>query len=173
MGAYPLATPGWNSHQATWNDRLTGVRWNSPGADFDPQPVFVKDNATGPVGWRSWPITETAQAWLDGQRGNLGILLKYLDESSDALLSFASSNEADTSLLPRIVVQWEPLQGVRAPYSQDEFDLGAAGQASVNVASGNLTIADSDLAVVGTGLPATVDRFYQSRALYVGSVGNR
>ncbi len=53
VGAYPLATPGWNSHQATWNDRLTGVRWNSPGADFDPQPVFVTDNATGPVGWRS------------------------------------------------------------------------------------------------------------------------
>jgi RHS repeat-associated protein len=173
VGAYPLATPGWNSHQATWNDRLTGVRWNNPGADFDAQPVFVKDNATGPVGWRSWPITEAAQAWMDGQRGNLGVLLKYLDESSGALLSFASSNEADTSLLPRIVVQWEPLQGVRAPYSQEEFDLGAAGQASVNVASGNLTIADSDLAIAGTGLPATVDRFYQSRALYVGSVGNR
>ncbi len=41
------------------------------------------------------------------------------------------------------------------------------------MASGNLTLADADLGIAGTGLPATVDRRYQSRSLYMGSVGAR
>jgi hypothetical protein len=114
VGAYAIDTPGWNSFQATWNDRLSGVRWNRPGGDFEPSPVFVNNDITQAPGWRSWPITDAAQRWLDGEP-NAGILLKYVDEGAGSLVSFASSNEADASLAPRIVVNWEPLEGVRAP----------------------------------------------------------
>ncbi|HEV2070347.1 MAG TPA: fibronectin type III domain-containing protein [Acidimicrobiales bacterium] len=173
MGAYGITTSPWYSSQATWNRRTDGLAWNTPGGDFRPEPIFVNPNVTGAPGWRSWPITSPAQDWLDG-KANLGVLLKYEDEAAGgALTSFASSNEADTTLRPRIVVRWEPLEGVRAPYTHEEFDLGTAGKASVNVASGNLTITDNDLSLAGTGLPTTVDRRYHSRGIYMGSVGAR
>ncbi|MDP9421078.1 MAG: DNRLRE domain-containing protein [Actinomycetota bacterium] len=171
-GAFRLDTPGWNSNQATWNSRLTGTPWNTPGGDFRPEPLFVNNAVTGPAGWRSWTITKAVQAWLDGEP-NLGVLVKYVDESTGALVPFASSNDADPTRLPRIVVKWEALAGARDPFTYEEFDLGPGGAASVNVASGNLTVAKRDLAVAGTGPAATVDRFYQSRLRKVGSVGAR
>jgi hypothetical protein len=149
VGAYEV-TNGWDPNQATWNSRLTGTRWNTAGGDFDPQPLFVNNNVTGAPGWRTWTITSSVQAWLDGQRSNPGVLLKYADESSGALVSFASSNEADPALLPRIAIHWEPLAGDRGPFGFESFDLGPGGSAAVNVASGNLTIAERDLGVPGT-----------------------
>jgi YD repeat-containing protein len=39
--------------------------------------------------------------------------------------------------------------------------------------NGNLTISDRDLSIAGTGLDATIDRFYNSEPPYSGSVGKR
>ncbi len=172
VGAYRIDTPGWNSNQATWNDRLSGVRWNTPGGDFRSQPLFVNNDVTGAAGWRSFPITSAAQAWLDGE-ANHGVLLKYVNEGSGDVVSFASSNHPDASVHPVMVVNWEPLEGIRSPYAAEEFDLGAAGQAAVNVASGNLALSTSDLSIAGTGLPATIERFYRSRGEYIASAGAR
>ena len=174
VGLHEMATREWNSGAATWNTRLApGLRWASPGGDFVAQPTFVNPDVTGAPGWRSWPMTSLAQKWLDGTSLYSGVMLKYENEAAGALLPFASTSESDTSLQPRMVINWEPLEGMRAPYTAEEFDLGAAGQASVNVASGNLALAATDVGIAGTGLAGTVNRFYRSRGAYIASAGAR
>jgi hypothetical protein len=130
------------------------VAWSRADGDFASQPLSVNPDVSGP-GDKSWNITKAAQAWVDGEP-NLGVLVKHVDEAAGAHAYFSSSDYSDPDFAPRIVVTWEPLAGLRGPFAFEEFDLGAAGAASVNVASGNLTMADRDLALAGTGLDATV-----------------
>lgn len=165
-------TQSWSSSQATWNRRLSGVAWNSPGGDFASEALSVVDNVANGPGWYGWDIAKSAQGWVDGE-ANLGVVLKHVSESSGAHIFFASANHSESSLRPRIVVTWQPLAGLRSPYAYEEFDLADAGTASINMASGNLTIADGDLSIAGTGLDASVARFYQSRIAGKGSVGPR
>lgn len=111
VGVYRVADPAWSASQATWNRRLSGVNWNSPGGDFDPEPLWVNPNITGAAGPRYWDITEAAQGWLDGE-ANQGVLVKFVNEASVPTGAFfISSNNATTTQRPSIVVQWQPLAG--------------------------------------------------------------
>lgn len=100
------------------------------------------------------------------------MLIKYADESAGSQLVFASNNATDATKRPRMIVDWEPLVGVRTPFGYQDFDLGVA-QAKVNLASGNLWVGEGDLGIAGTGIDAVVQRFYNSRSPYFGSTGGR
>lgn len=163
----------WSSAQATWNNRLTSTPWSSGGGSFDPVPLWRGNGIIGAVGWRQFPVTRAVQGWVDGTKANHGVLIKYLDESAGPQVVFASANASDSTKRPRMVVNWEPLQGLRDIYGYQDFDLGGAGLAKVNLASGNLTMVEADLDTPGSGLDALVQRFYNSRAPYQGSLGAR
>ncbi len=165
-------TSSWSSGQATWNNRLTGTPWNSAGGDFEAIPLWEGSDVIGAPGWRRFPITRAFQGWIDEVKPNHGVLIKYADESAGPQVVFASNNSTDATKRPRMIVDWEPLVGVRSPFGYQDFDLGVA-QAKVNLASGNLWLGESDLGVAGTGLDAVVQRFYNSRQPYFGSVGAR
>ncbi len=163
----------WSSGQATWNDRLTGTPWASAGGDFDSLPLWRGNGIIGAPGWRSFPVTRAFQGWVDQEKPNHGVLIKYLDESGGPQVVFASNNNSDSTKRPRMIVNWEPLKGVRSPFDYQDFDLGGSRQAKVNLASGNLWVGESDLGIAGTGLDAVVQRFYNSRHPYFGSIGAR
>lgn len=167
-------TSSWSSTGATWNRRLSATPWTSTGGDYEALPLYRNHDAgPGAPGWRQFPVTRAVQGWVDGTRPNHGLIVKYENEASGPTVIFASSNSSDASRRPRLVVNWEPLQGLRDHYGYADFDLGQAGQAKVNLASGNLSVVSTDLDTPGSGLDALVRRFYNSRAPYIGSIGPR
>ncbi|MCA1842332.1 MAG: DNRLRE domain-containing protein, partial [Actinobacteria bacterium] len=163
----------WSDTAATWNQRLSGVSWASPGGDFVSQPAAVNNNIAGPAGYRSWWITALAQSWAYGEKPQRGLLFKYENEASGTYQSFDSFNKPNSSTFPQLSVQWDPLQSVRQPYRYETFALGERRAARVNVASGNLTVQERDLDIAGTGPAATVERDYDSRGPYIASIGAR
>ncbi len=164
---------GWASTQATWNNRLSSTPWAQAGGDFDALALWKGNGVIGSPGWRSFPVTRAAQGWVDGTKPNNGVVIKYVDEAAGPQVSFASANATDATKRPRLVVNWEPLQGLRDAYAYQDFDLGEAGQAKVNLASGNLSVSAADVPTPGSGLDALVRRFYNSRAGQFGSLGAR
>jgi YD repeat-containing protein len=166
-------TSSWAGPEATWNNRLTGTPWASAGGDFDSLPLWRGKGIIGAPGWRSLPITRVLQDWVDGMKPGNGVVVKYLDESAGPQVVFASAEATDSTKRPRMVVNWEPLQGLRDHYGYQDFDLGGTRRARVNLASGNLTVSEADLDIAGSGLDPLVQRFYNSRSPYQGSMGPR
>jgi RHS repeat-associated protein len=162
----------WHSGQATWRQRRSGVAWATAGGDVRNPAVGVVDKANGPEGYRGFPMRAAVQAWVEGERPNNGVLIKYADEAAGDPIGFGSVNQLLSDYRPRMVVTFT-LLGTGKPYSYEEFDLGSNRKASVHLRTGNLTIEERDVSVTGTGLDATVDRFYQSRSSGLGSVGAR
>ncbi|HWB72955.1 MAG TPA: cell wall-binding repeat-containing protein, partial [Egibacteraceae bacterium] len=67
-----------------------------------------------------------------------------------------------------------PLLGLRDDHWPFErFELSDRRTAAVNLASGNLVVREADLRIAGTGLDATVERFYNSRASAALDAGQR
>ncbi|MCA1657605.1 MAG: DNRLRE domain-containing protein, partial [Actinobacteria bacterium] len=170
VGAHEI-TADWTDTQATWNQRQAGVAWATPGGDFSAQPTGVNANITGAPNYRYWPVTSAVRAWVQGERPQRGVVLKYENEATGPLIYF--SRLGTFSYPTRYEVLWEPLEALRDPYRYEHFRLGPNRQASVNVASGTLDLRERDLQVTGTGLDAAFDRSYDSRYTGLGSMGMR
>ncbi|MGQ0679110.1 MAG: DNRLRE domain-containing protein, partial [Actinomycetota bacterium] len=164
VGVYEI-TSDWLSSQATWNQRKSGVGWGSPGGDLAAQPETVLNNITGPIGYRSFSIMSMVKAWVRGERPFHGVAVKYVDESQARQpIYFDGANVLFT-------ITWLPQMGLHAPYSFESFPIGERREALVNLATGALKLTESDVALAGTGLEATVERGYDSRGLLTSSMG--
>ena len=170
VGAHEI-TAEWTDTQATWNRRQAGVAWATPGGDFSAQPTAVNPNVTGQPGYRYFMVTSAVRAWVTRERPQRGVVLKYENEAGGPLIYF--SRLGTFSYPTRYLVSWEPLQALRDPYRYQSVELGEHRRASVNVASGTLSLRERDLHVTGTGLDAAFDRTYDSRAPGVDSMGMR
>jgi len=96
IGLYKV-TSSWDEHTITWNM----------------QPTFSVDtettsNITPTAAWKSWDIDTLAQAWLDGNITNYGVVLKDIDEASVNTIAYfrASDYTTDTSKCPRLEIDY-------------------------------------------------------------------
>jgi RHS repeat-associated protein len=182
LGAHELLQD-FTESQVTWNRRQTtssgtAVPWtnsagtSTPGGAF--APAFESQRTVGgtAVGRTTWTVAGAVQRHLDEGRARLGFLMKNAAESS-GLVRLASGEASDSATWPKLVVHWEPALGLAQKYRFESFELGATRNAHVNVANGNLVVQERDLAIKGTGLDATVERFYNSQAVYKFDFGNR
>lgn len=102
MSIFPV-TGDWEEMEATWDDRLAGVPWQSPGGDYLAT-TAATTSVSGVAGsWYSWDVTALMQSWLDNPASERGMLLKAV--SGNAVNArFASSDHADASLHPRLTI---------------------------------------------------------------------
>ena len=166
MNMHQVTTP-WSttyngSSGVSWLDVHQGT-WNSPGGDFVATPAASDANAGGPTAnWNYWYPTQLVQSWVNGTAANDGLLLRAADETTthwaEYYAPFGNSN------YPYLKVVYVPALGLRAftpifgGALSDRMDL------HVNLATGNLLLHATDLAVAGTGLSALVDRTYNSQS---------
>jgi hypothetical protein len=84
---------------ATW-DTWNGIdNWTAAGGDFDAQAIAATGISTSASDWESWEIKSLVQGWISGRYANQGRLLKA---SGDIHAAFASGEDADPSLRPRL-----------------------------------------------------------------------
>ncbi len=98
----------WDQMQATWNERLTGVSWEQPGAsgagDIDLTPAGTITVTATSTDFESTDLSSLVQGWVDGTYPNHGVLLKA-PSGSWTWYNFYSSNSADPwTKGPRLVV---------------------------------------------------------------------
>jgi len=163
--------PNWNLFDTTWNQREAGVNWAAAGGDYDPAASDTVTIAAGDTSTRL-AVTSLVQGWLDGTRPNQGMLLKIHDESQDQRVRLASDENSDTARLPQLVVNYDPIVGRRDLWTYEDRSLGEFRSLAVNVANGNLNLAERDLTTRGTGIDAVVERFYNSRADLYTDIGH-
>jgi len=109
IGAYAL-THAASFCQATWNQAATGDPWATPGC-ADP----VSDRRSWPESsletqgtarWYSFDLTNLVREWLGGALANRGVLLRDLADRSTYSFHFASANNINPSLRPRLKVSY-------------------------------------------------------------------
>ncbi len=89
---------------ATWTETEAGVNWKAAGGDYDPTVIASKTHyATDVEGWDAFNVASAAQAWVSGQAPNLGLLLKFSNETPVPVNWFAYASD-DYSLDPT----WRP-----------------------------------------------------------------
>lgn len=160
----------WSS-LATWNHRDFSNTWSTPGGTIASGPSATTSVAPA-AGWYSWYPTELVSKWLHRDITNTGLLLKQTGESTNQVLHFASAENVDASLRPRLVVRWQQWLGEQPWLTLDGRALTDSMSLKVNVANGNLAVAASDMHLAGTGLDLTIGRWFNSLSGITGDLGN-
>ncbi|MCS7131344.1 MAG: DNRLRE domain-containing protein, partial [Hadesarchaea archaeon] len=117
LEVYRLLRP-WREMEVTWNQAARGQPWGMPGADrigVDREDVPITRGSVQQAGqWYRWDVTEAARRWVAFPEQNHGFVLRG-DGSSRARFHFASSNESNVSLRPRLVIRLSDDAGPEPP----------------------------------------------------------
>jgi 2',3'-cyclic-nucleotide 2'-phosphodiesterase (5'-nucleotidase family) len=109
VGAYGILRPI-TVAEATWNEAQAGNPWAIPGCGdtvLDRRPNGEFTLTTGnPRQWYAFDVTALVQDWVKGMTDNNGLLFKSEREAQGASVFFASNEYSDSSVHPRLVIQW-------------------------------------------------------------------
>jgi hypothetical protein len=109
VGAYAILRPV-TVAEATWNSAQVGNPWAIPGCGdttLDRRAAAEFALVTGnPRYWHAFDVTALVQEWVNGTTANNGVLFKSEVEQQEASVFFASEDYSDTSVHPRLVIQW-------------------------------------------------------------------
>jgi len=172
VSAYAVTRP-WTT-SATWNTYDGTNAWTSPGGDVSTVNTVANSSVTTPAGWAHWYPTQIVQEWVNGEgtnKENHGLLLAdTTQKTTNDLLSFYSS-KATSANKPYMTISWRP-RGQEDPpfYSMQSLGLGNHATMKVNLASGDLFVNSTDLAVRGVGIPFLAEHNYDSLNSEGGSV---
>lgn len=101
-------TSEWSEDAATWERRLLGADWTTPGGDFDPEPVatFTVEPSTAEIDSLTQADTtrveipvELVDGWREGTIENHGLIL--VQQTPGELVEFASRTLGGGGLNPR------------------------------------------------------------------------
>lgn len=102
-------TAAWDEAQVTWNERIVGTAWATPGGDYDPHAIAVVslDNAPG---WKTANLTQVVDLWYRGRISNYGIVFVPPNPGAHSDKTFHSSEYvADPTLRPKLDVRYRVL----------------------------------------------------------------
>jgi alkaline phosphatase len=97
----------WNEPQVSWNDRdrAAGLPWSQPGGSYSAAVVDAVA-VSRELAWTAWDLTSLGADWLAG--GAPGVILEAPVSSSRPEVRFASSDETDSALRPKLEVCYTP-----------------------------------------------------------------
>jgi RHS repeat-associated protein len=172
VGVYRVLRPWTNS--ATWTKYDATHSWATAGAaglNTDASSSAAATVTTGTSsGFVDWYPTELVQSWVTGAVPNYGVLVRDVTPNTvDNDLSFSSREGG--SVTPELDIVWAPRTGARGSYTFDTQQLTDRATLSVNVANGNLLLANDDLHVAGTGLDLDLTHYHNSMGTDFGLQG--
>jgi len=97
----------WDELQATYNNRLTGTAWGTPGlqsgTDYNATAIATSGSISG-AGWANFSVTSQVQSWVNGSQTNYGVM--YKESSAGHLHNDLSEYTIDTSLRPKLSITY-------------------------------------------------------------------
>ena len=103
--------------QATWVSASTGNAWGAAGGNsITTDRRATAESAVTTQGisrWYLWPLTQVVQGWVDGSLANNGVLLRGTSSILADTVYFATTEEANSSIRPNLVVYY--MRGSGAP----------------------------------------------------------
>jgi RHS repeat-associated protein len=171
VGVYQVKRAWTNS--MTWNRYDATNSWAAAGASdvsdaaTTAAAVQTVGDATGFVDW--YP-TRLLQGWVDGTIDNHGVLIRDVTPNTTSNELDFSSREGG-SVTPELDIVWAPRTGALGSYHFDAQQLTDRSTIAVNVANGNLLVANNDVHVAGTGMDLDVTRYHNSMGTGWGDQG--
>lgn len=159
----------------SWDRRNGEDRWSEAGGEVDRTDAGKVEWGTsfGPGnGLRSLALFGLVRDWVSGKRPNHGLVLQADSLSHYAI--FASAEDADLAKRPQLEITYWPRTGDRRGYVQERQRLSDRISMGVNVASGNLNVAQTDFSMPGgLGPDVAVGRSYNSLQPLSGAFESR
>ena len=95
----------WTELNVTWDSRNETNNWTITGGDFD---LTIYDNISvdNTIGWKTWNVTNLVQEWVNGTYSNYGILLKTKTANVATFKTFASSDNTDLAIWPKLNINY-------------------------------------------------------------------
>ncbi|MDQ6418735.1 DNRLRE domain-containing protein [Paenibacillus sp. LHD-117] len=140
------ATSDWSSGTATWNNRPTLAATSE---------TSLTQNVTG---WWDFNVSNLVYGWYSYGFSNYGLSLKLSDEGVQRRIFYSSDYAADPTKTPKIVLNYDV-----NPLGEESFWTYSG---DVHIANGNLMLSDTDVSLSGRGVPAVINRTYNSRSNY-------
>lgn len=153
--------------QSPWTNDVT---WNTKPAMGSIDFALRTMNGSS-LGWKHWHPTELVQRWVNGRYGNFGMYLRQSTENVNNILSFISTDHADSTQWPHLDVIYDEWLGEMRFNKFESQRLTDRMHLHVNVANGNLVLHEQDLRIAGTGLDLRVDRFYNGLSTASSDLG--
>jgi hypothetical protein len=176
VGVYRVTKP-WST-SATWETYDGTHAWTTPGGDYnnpsEKSDASVNASVGVSTGWYYWYPTKMVQEWVNtanapeqgGQRegaANEGLIVKdQKDSETQNLLTLASPTASANKPFIEVVYTKRGV-GVEPQYTQVSTPVTDKLTMSVNVASGNLMLANKDMHIAGVnGVDFTSNRYYNN-----------
>jgi len=119
---------------ATW-DSWDGVDdWTVAGGDIDAQAFAQARISPTDADWESWQIKSLVQGWISGNYANQGLLLKA---SGDIHAAFASKEDADPTLHPRLSIRFSCQCGQLCVAPQGSGKIMMVVENAINLTAGD------------------------------------
>jgi hypothetical protein len=102
-------TNSWLESEVTYNNRTDSLSWDTAGGDFDSN---IEDTDTQQDGEGTgtplyFNITNLVRGWVNGTYSNYGLIVEA-DTSNDYTAFYTSDYTTDTSLRPKLVINYTP-----------------------------------------------------------------
>ncbi len=105
-GVYALRR-NWAEEQATWNRAANSVLWTTAGANGVPSDrsstLLSQQRLDDVKVWERFDITQALSEWTTGRQANYGLVIKGGNGSGGVNYDFASSENSDPAIRPRLV----------------------------------------------------------------------
>jgi len=95
----------WAEDGVTWRSNAAAQSWTPGGAYASAVVARSVKSAAGVDEWMVWDVTDTVRKWIDQPASNRGLLLMGEPEYLTAANRFRSSEYADVSLRPKLVIE--------------------------------------------------------------------
>ena len=111
------------------------------------------------AGTYTWNITTLVQKWYNGS--NFGVAFMKV-EGTNAEIAFESNDSATSSNRPSLAIYYQDMKGIEAYWPYSSQSAGIAGSGSINLATGQLTLAIPTLSTTDSLMPYTPTLVYNS-----------
>ncbi len=109
----------WTEGQATWNRATSSVLWTTPGANGIPSDrtntLLDQQRLDEVQVWKRFDVTQALAEWVSGSQANHGLAIKGGSGSGGVNYDFASSENGDLSIRPRLVFTYAVILAAPTP----------------------------------------------------------
>ena len=150
---------GVHSVNSTWTS--SGITWaNKPGFGANVSDFAIVQQS----GEYTWDVTDIARGWYE-TGVNTGMMFKSTDaiETQSTSSRYAQFYSSDYGInKPALTLEYRNTSGLEDYWDYTSASAGRAGTAYVNVNSGNLVWAHSDIGFDGNRMPVSISHIYNA-----------